>query len=202
MKSKCLNDCEPFILEKLGKDKTEKIIESAYKRLEQLIDENKNESKEAKALTQKEIYPSIALYEAILKTGIEKEKAVEIMDYAICKKTEPGAKSMQMMMKLPGVYRKYPAMFKSVAKKQFGEKAGFKAKYYDTPKTQVRFDMTHCLYCDVCNKYNCPEIIKCFCHTDDVNNANLHPKLIWARTKIMGDGADCCDFNLYVKEDK
>ena len=60
--------------------------------------------------------------------------------------------------------------------------------------------MTKCLYCDVCRKNNCKELIVCFCHTDDVTDGNMHPKIKWNRTKIMGDGGDCCDFDIVVED--
>ena len=35
---------------------------------------------------------------------------------------------------------------------------------------------------------------------DDAGYGNLHPKLIWGRTKTIGRGGDCCDFLLEYKE--
>ena len=33
-----------------------------------------------------------------------------------------------------------------------------------------------------------------------VSGTNLHPRLIWGRTKTIGRGDDCCDFMLKYKE--
>lgn len=48
-------------------------------------------------------------------------------------------------------------------------------------------------------KYGCPELTQFFCKSDDICYGNLHPKLVWARTKTLGMGGDCCDFKLYMK---
>ncbi len=47
---------------------------------------------------------------------------------------------------------------------------------------------------------NDPEIIKAFCHSDDVAYGNMHPKLDWVRSKTLGRDGDCCDFIINVKK--
>ena len=85
-----------------------------------------------------------------------------------------------------------------MAKKQYGPAAGFEAKFYSMGKDRCKFDMVKCPFCQVCNRYGCPELTQCFCHVDDVNNENLHPKLKWNRSQFMGDGGEYCDFDIYV----
>ncbi len=60
--------------------------------------------------------------------------------------------------------------------------------------------MTKCLFLDTCSKYGCPELTQCFCHTDDIKNADLHPNLCWNRTQFMKNGGAFCDFDIYVKK--
>ena len=45
----------------------------------------------------------------------------------------------------------------------------------------------------------CPELCHCFCDSDDVSYDNLHPKLLWHRTKTLGRGNDCCNFCLKIR---
>ena len=52
-----------------------------------------------------------------------------------------------------------------------------------------RVDMTKCPYYDTC-----------FCDSDDITCANLHPKLLRHRTGTLGRGNACCDFCLRIKE--
>ncbi|MFQ7760118.1 MAG: L-2-amino-thiazoline-4-carboxylic acid hydrolase [Oscillospiraceae bacterium] len=35
---------------------------------------------------------------------------------------------------------------------------------------------------------------RCFCDSDDISYAGLHPKLVWHRTKTPGHGDDRRDF--------
>ena len=46
--------------------------------------------------------------------------------------------------------------------------------------------------------YNCPELCRCFCDSDDITYDGMHPKLYWHRTKTLGRGDDCCDFCLKI----
>ena len=41
-----------------------------------------------------------------------------------------------------------------------------------------------------------PELCRCFCGSDDITYAGLHPTLYWYRTKTLWRGIDCCDFCL------
>ena len=199
MMKKAVNQYKKFLVERYGKDKTNDILKYSFDKYKNLCEENKDETNAVKSHTVKKIYPCISLYEGMQESGIDKKQALEFLDYSTSKLAEKEAKSIQLFLKIPGLYKKMPAIFKWVTVHQFGEKAGFKAEFYKTEKTRVKFDMTKCLYCDVCEKYGCPELVVCFCHTDDVKDGNMHPALCWNRTKIMGDGGDVCDFDLFVK---
>ena len=187
-----------MILKKWGSEKTKIIMKDAYGRLEELCSENAADSKALKVHTEENMFPCMSIYESLQKHGVPKEEALEFMDQSWSKKAEPGAQSMKKMLKPFGLYKLYPRMFQWVAKNQFGEKAGFEAVFYQCGKHRCKFDMKKCVFCDICKKYGCPELIKCFCHVDDVNNDGLHPRLIWNRTQCMGDGGDFCDFDIYV----
>ena len=81
----------------------------------------------------------------------------------------------------------------------FGPDAGFKAKHHEAEQGCFRMDMLECPYMNICRKYGCPEIVPAFCASDDVAYGNMHPKLLWGRTKTLGRGDDFCDFKLTVK---
>ena len=201
-KNRAFYEMKPLLTQTFGEAVCTPVLDHAEKIYDRLCREHRLDPKAVKKITESDIYPCISLYQALTACGIDSKRAVTFLDDSWSKRAEKNAKMMQMAMKLPGMYKKMPAMFRSVAVHQFGEAAGFKAHYYDTEKTRVKFDMTKCLYCDVCKAEGCPELVPCFCHTDDVNNGHLHPKLCWNRTKIMGDGGDVCDFDLYVVKDE
>lgn len=62
-----------------------------------------------------------------------------------------------------------------------------------------RIDMTKCPYHDACVHYGCPELCPCFCDSDDITYDDLHPDLLWRRTRTLSRGNDCCDFCLKLR---
>lgn len=48
----------------------------------------------------------------------------------------------------------------------------------------------------MCKKYNCIELNRAFCDSDDAKYGCLHPKLMWKRNGTLGKGANCCDFSI------
>ena len=198
-----LKDMEKLLEEKLGWARTEMILDYASNNLEALCAQNTDETNAVKKHTVGSIYPCLSLYRALQKAGISQPDALKFLDWACSERARKQAASMQALCRIPGMAKLMPRLFKLVTNQSFGKKAGFSAAFYETEKTRCRFDMTKCLYCDVCRRNGCPELVPCFCHTDDVTDGNIHPRLLWNRTKIMGDGADCCDFDLiYLEEGK
>ena len=191
---------EGYLKEEYPLELVEKIIKRSEIIYSDLCKENQNDSKAIKQHTKHNLFPCISLYKAMLEAGINQAEALTFMDKSWSRKAKKAAESTKKMLSLFGLYKLYPAMFETVAKKQFGEKAGFKAKFYDLGKGHCKFDMTECLFAKTCKRYNCNELLKCFCHTDDINNQDLHPKLIWNRNKYMGKGDEYCDFDIYVKK--
>ncbi len=103
------------------------------------------------------------------------------------------------LLRLPGLYRLVPGVSVRMMHKIFNGAAGFSAKEYQTVGDVMRIDMVKCPYHETCVRYGCPELCACFCDSDDIAYDNMHPKLLWHRTKTLGRGGDCCDFGLKVK---
>ena len=197
IKNKLIKDLMKFVKVDYP-EKYESILMHACIKYMELCDENVNSSKEVKEHTFKKIFPCVAIFHSLLLEGVSREEASYFIDKSYCKLAEKEAMQLRILMKIPGAYKLMPKMFTGTLQKSFGVKAGFKYKVYDTPKTQSKFDMLVCPYCVYCKKYDAEEIIKAFCHSDDVKDANMHKKLIWNRTKTMGEGAELCDFDLYI----
>ena len=60
--------------------------------------------------------------------------------------------------------------------------------------------MTKCPYHDTCVQHGCPELCPCFCDSDDISYAGLHPKFLCRRTTTLGRGGDRCDFCLKIQK--
>lgn len=174
------------------------ILKEVYERTERLVIENEHASK-GLAEHLEQILPSIAFYEVLLKREGDKEKALEVFERYCFVKIEKIAKLMPVIMKIPGLYKKVPAIMEWMLDAKFGSKAGFS---YLRKECENGFaaDMTVCPYVETCKKYGCPELTQFFCKSDDYCYGNMHSKLVWGRTKTLGTGADCCDFKLYIKE--
>ena len=66
---------------------------------------------------------------------------------------------------------------------------------------ETEYHVKKCPYVDFCREYGCPEIITVFCDSDDISFGNIHPRLIWGRTKTIGRGDPVCDFRYVLLED-
>lgn len=177
-------------------------LEKVYIRTAELIEDNQHASKALKThLAQ--ILPCIAFYEILIEKEGSKDKALSIYgDWALLK-IEKVAKVIPKIMKFPGLYKTMPKLFDLMLDKLFGAAAGFESKTVPEMSGQKVFarDMIVCPYVETCKKYNCLEIAQFFCKSDDIIYGNMHPKLLWGRTKTLGTGGDCCDFRLYIKSE-
>ena len=146
------------------------------------------------------IYPVISAYEALRRDGMEAQAAAELAGSSFLELMEIIAGTIRKAMKFPGLYRSMPWLWKTMMPKLFSPASGFRFKFYPTDKNQVKFDMTACPYHSLCKSLGYEELAPVFCATDDVCYGNMHPKLIWNRTKTIARGGDLCDFDLYIKK--
>jgi len=186
--------------EEIGEEKSRKIAVAAQRRYEELLEENKDDSKPLRAHTFKRIYPSIAVYEALRAEGVDTEKAVwYIREYfqRFSAKTVP---HLQRVIKLFGLAEKIPKLFMKLSVKNFGTDAGFEYDFPESTANEARFNIVKCPYMETCKRYGCPEITTAFCDGDDAGYGNMHPNLIWGRTKTIGRGDECCNFLLQYRD--
>ena len=107
---------------------------------------------------------------------------------------------MQRIIRYTGCAKKIPALFLKISVSSFSPEAGFGYEFPGTNGNEARFNIVKCPYYETCRKYGCTEIVKAFCDSDDASYGNMHPKLVWGRTKTIGHGGDCCNFLLQYKE--
>ena len=173
-------------------------LEKVYTRSAELLEENKNVSK-AQMTHLEQILPCIAFYEALIEIEGSKEKALNIYDGWCLKKIEKIGKVIPVIMKIPRLYKKVPSIMEKMLDRLFGTMAGFEYRRVDCKKGFAA-DMLVCPYVEMCKKYGCIEIAQYFCKSDDLTYGNMHPKVIWARTKTLGTGGACCDFKILIKD--
>ena len=190
-----------IVSEDVGKVKAAQIAQSAQKRYEALRAENSSDSKELRSHSYKRIYPGIAVYEAMRSEGISQEKAVWYIREYFQRLAAKRVPFFQRAIKTFGLARKFPHLFVAGVKKSCQSNAGFVYELPESHYNEARINIVRCPYFEICKRYGCPEITSAYCDSDDAGYGNLHPNLIWGRTKTIGHGGDCCDFLLEYKEE-
>ena len=190
-----------IVSEDVGKVKAAQIAQSAQKRYEALRAENSSDSKELRSHSYKRIYPGIAVYEAMRAEDISQEKAVWYIREYFQRLAAKRVPFFQRAIKTFGLARKFPHLFMAGVKKSCQPNAGFVYELPESHDNEARINIVRCPYFEICKRYGCPEITSAYCDSDDAGYGNLHPNLIWGRTKTIGHGGDCCDFLLEYKEE-
>ena len=190
-----------IVSEDVGEVKAAQIARSAQNRYEALCAENSSDSKELRSHSYKRIYPGIAVYEAMRSEGISQEKAVWYIREYFQRLAAKRVPFFQRAIKTFGLARKFPHLFMAGVKKSCQPNAGFVYELPESHDNEARINIVRCPYFEICKRYGCPEITSAYCDSDDAGYGNLHPNLIWGRTKTIGHGGDCCDFLLEYKEE-
>lgn len=193
-----LRQVKSHLEEKYGNEKAQSVIRKAQERYDELVEENKNEPKEYYMHTRERIYPSIAVFDALLSEGIERKEAENFVTGYYRWRAGRVAPMIEAVFRMPGLYRIVPKFFYIMTQKSFGPQAGFKFENNYLGKGEMHFDMVKCPYHDTCLKYGCPEIVRGFCDADDICYGNMHPMLSWDRTKTIGHGDGICDFKIHI----
>ena len=190
-----------IVSEDVGKVKAAQIARSAQNRYEALCAENSSDSKELRSHSYKRIYPGIAVYEAMRAEDISQEKAAWYIREYFQRLAAKRVPFFQRAIKTFGLARKFPHLFMAGVKKSCQPNAGFVYELPESHYNEARINIVRCPYFEICKRYGCPEITSAYCDSDDAGYGNLHPNLIWGRTKTIGHGGDCCDFLLEYKEE-
>ena len=190
-----------IVSEDVGEVKATQIARSAQNRYEALRTENSSDSKELRSHSYKRIYPGIAVYEAMRAEDISQEKAVWYIREYFQRLAAKRVPFFQRVIKTFGLARKFPHLFVAGVKKSCQPNAGFVYELPESHDNEARINIVRCPYFEICKRYGCPEITSAYCDSDDAGYGNLHPNLIWGRTKTIGHGGDCCDFLLEYKEE-
>ena len=162
-------------------------------RLNALLAENAGAGKEKQYHLKRQILPGIAAYETLQRV-MPKEEALQTVHGYVERLARTSHKQLAALLHIPGLYRLVPGVFVKSTRSVFGPAAGFAPKELQTGNGVWRVDMMECPYHDTCTEYGCPELCRCFCDSDDISYAGLHPKLIWERSMTLGRGNDRCDF--------
>ena len=141
-KVKYLKQVAVHLERRYGQTKAQTIMGKALKRYEELIEENKDEPKEYYMHTRQRIYPSIAVFDAIISEGIDRGEAADFVVTYYKWRSSNLAPKLKAIMKIPGLYKVAPKFFYSMTRKSFGPQAGFASDNIHLGKNDMGFDMT------------------------------------------------------------
>ncbi len=172
-----------------------------YSLLKRAIDKNMenhiSESEKKKKTLRKMILPSIALYYLLQQEQhLTREKAYSLIQKFLWEYGAVRAKELyQKMADVPFAF----TLFKSACK--MNAKSGvWKVNTRQDTSREFAFDIKECLWHNTCSYYRCPELCQIFCRSDEIMYQGLERRMLFARSKTLGSGGDCCDFKFVKKE--
>ena len=197
-KIKYFKQISPYLEKRIGRTKTQAVMNKALARYAEIVRENKDEPKEYYMHTRERIYPSIAMFDAMSDVGIERQEIIDFLIEYYKWRASGVAPFVRGVLKIPFLYKAVPKFFFNMTQRSFGPQMGFASKNKYLDKSEMRFDMTKCPYYDSYKRYGCVEIVRGFCDADVICYGNMHPRLSFDRTKTLGYGDDVCDFKIRI----
>ena len=172
------------------------IRQDVYKRIGELIEEEKAYCDKGNYKHMAQILTSIAIYEVLQQYGTSEDDAYKIVSEEMWKFLDPSG--MQRLAK--------KSFFMSLMKKivPFGFKkgsgTGWRYTWHtDGPKEEFRFECNECIYAKILGARAYMKLGAMCCHADIINYGDL-PYTDFIRTKTLCQGGDVCDFR-FVRHD-
>ena len=172
------------------------IQKEVYKRISELIEEEKQYCDKGNYSHMAQILTSIAMYEVLQRHGKTEEEAYRIVSEEMWKFLDPSG--MQKLAKksffLPLMKKIVPFGFKH------GSGTGWCYTWHkDDPKNEFHFECNECIYAKILGRRGLMKLGSMCCHADIINSGSL-PYTDFIRTKTLCQGGDVCDFRFVRHE--
>lgn len=183
-----------FLIEEFEKEKGLSLYHNQIIKLNFLIENIRDKTKNQRKTLINTILPLIALYKILEESDIDEASSYEYVrkymtNFVALKKHS----SMVKMEKVPGFYAIYRSIFLKIMRKTDLQKS-----IQEKGKNYFNVTITKCLWHTACVENGCPNLCPLFCDVDDITYGGLK-KIGFSRTKTLGYGADCCDFHMFKK---
>lgn len=183
-----------FLIEEFEEEKGLNLYHNQIIKLNFLIENIRNKTKNQRKTLINTILPRIALYKILEESDIDEVSSYEYVrkymtNFVATKKHS----SMLKMEKIPGFYAIYRSIFLKIMRKTDLQKSN-----QEKGKNYFNVTITKCLWHTACVENGCPNLCPLFCDVDDITYGGLK-KIGFSRTKTLGYGADCCDFHMFKK---
>ena len=167
-----------------------------FKRISELIEEEKQYCDKGNYSHMAQILTSIAMYEVLQQHGKSEEEAYRIVSEEMWKFLDPSG--MQKLAKksffLPLMKKIVPFGFKH------GSGNGWRYTWHkDDPKNEFHFECNECIYAKILGRRGLMKLGSMCCHADIINYGSP-PYTDFIRTKTLCQGGDVCDFR-FVRHD-
>ena len=172
------------------------IREDIYRRMETLIEEEKEFCDKGNYTHMAQILTSIAMYEVLQQHGRSEEEAYKIVSEEMWKFLDPSG--MQKIARK----RFFLPLMKKIVPFGFKQGSGFGWRYTwhkDDPKDEFHFECNECIYAKILGRRGLMKLGAMCCHADIINYGCL-PYTDFIRTKTLCQGGDVCDFRFVRHE--
>ncbi len=176
----------------LPKDQSDVLWQKATERLDGYLNRYSDLPGGVRLHTDNKILPMAAVYLTV-KDAVDQTKAYRVVEDAAVRKCADIEKTLQRLMRLPGMGNLFVRIWDPLTRKVFGSNSGFKNTFFPKRKGEYRMDVTACPYFRYLSELGCPELTRIFCENDERIYGNL-PGIRFERTGTLGKGASRCDF--------
>jgi hypothetical protein len=140
----------------------------------------------------KNILSGLAIYRALLDTGLDQKAALASVDRAFDLLSRASRRKMERIGRIPFLYPML-RVYVRIAMRAY-PKSGWDIEWLETSRDRIRFDMSRCYYFDTLRSLGSPELTASFCRIDDLVYGGASAAYEWRRTKTIARGDDRCDF--------
>lgn len=146
-----------------------------------------------------DIFAAIALYESLQHSGMEEERAFQIIRDALIFAVQRRKKKMQILVGKPGVWKLMrtvlPILF------HYGSGEGWRFRWFSNqPENEFYFEVKECIYQKIFKRRNLEKLGPMFCCCDLVIYGEL-PRIDFQRKGTLCYNEDKCDFR-FVRHKK
>lgn len=185
---------ETFLQNAFGKAKAAPLFARQTEILSALTGRIQNKTENQRKTLTETILPRIALYKALQESGFPDSKVnAHMLDYMLRIVAAQKHAFTANLEWIPGFYSLYSHIFLNIVRK---------SDLWESEQTHTKntfsVTMKKCLWHTACEENGCPELCHLFCEVDNVTYGGLR-KIGFTRTKTLGYGGDCCDFQFYKK---
>ena len=182
-------------IKEFGVEQGELLYRNSERIYQELLDQADDKGNEViREHLQKKLFPPMAYYKALLAEGYSKDNALAYVKKETHKAAAVRKEEMQGLAKMPFAYTVYRMGVKKHMKKNFPDE-GWETEWVCCNGKEIHFNLHRCIYWDITNLYECPELCCVYCENDDITFSGLLPKIRFQRNGTLGNGSSCCDFH-------